>query len=120
MGRPPKKAAKAKPKPDEPQDALVGTVNRLQADLNRSVQLNAQLQQELDQLRASLEALRPSPPPTAATKAPPDKAKAEIPAKAEEEPQVSYVQTGAWVLAASAHGDKVVAYNTSFRRDLVS
>ena len=49
-------AAEAKPKSDEPHGALVRTVDRLQADLDRSVQLNTKLQKEVDELRVSLKA----------------------------------------------------------------
>ena len=51
---PTKETAEAKPKSDEPREALVRKVDRLQAGLDRSVQLNADLQKELDELRISL------------------------------------------------------------------
>ena len=57
----PGQAAGTEPKPNDPHAALVRTVNKLQANLDRSALLNANLQKELQDLRADLEALaRPS------------------------------------------------------------
>lgn len=44
------------------------------------------------------------------TKAPPTKAKKEMPAKPQAAQQGSYTQVGNLIVAASARGDKVVAY----------
>jgi len=106
---PRKETAEAKPKSDEPREALVLKLDRLQAGLERSVQLNAELQKELDELRISLKQDPGSQAKT--TKALPGKAKAEPPVEQREEPQASYIQADDWIVAASTRGDKVVAYN---------
>ena len=92
------------------QVALFRTVDRLQADLARSAQLNAQLRKELDELRVNLEAIRAAQSEAVITKAPPTKAKKEMPAKPQAAQQGSYTQVGNLIVAASARGDKVVAY----------
>jgi RNA polymerase sigma factor (sigma-70 family) len=108
---PRKETAEAKPKSDEPREALVRKSDRLQAGLERSVQLNTDLQKELDELRISLKQDPGSQAATAKATPGKGKARAEPPVEQREEPQASYIQVDDWIVAASTRGDKVVAYN---------
>ncbi len=107
------KTAGVASKPDDRRDALLHTVDRLQADLDRSVQLNANLQREVHDLRASLEALRASHSAAAKTKAPEGQGKKDASANPQVKQQGFYTQAGDWIIATSARGDKVVAYSIS-------
>jgi hypothetical protein len=97
-------------KSEEGHAALVHTVDRLQADLDKSVQLNAKLQQEIQDLRANLEALRSSQPMAAKTKSSSAPSRTERPTTSNALQENSYTQAGDLIFAASSGGDKVVAY----------
>jgi len=96
--------------PEVRQNALVHTVDRLQADLDRSVQLNAKLQKELLDLRSNMEALHASQPAAAKTKSSPAIAKTERPRTSNAQQETPYTQVADLIFAASSGGDKVVAY----------
>ena len=95
------KTAGVAPKPDDRRNALLHTVDRLQADLDRSVQLNANLQKDVQDLRASLEALRTSQPAVASTQATEGKGKKNAPANPKAEQQGLYTPAGGWIIATS-------------------
>lgn len=104
LGRP-GEPAPARPKAGDRQAALIRSVNKLQAELDESVKLNARLQKEVRELRAKLATVPASQPGPAPLKAAPDKG-------AGPAPNNSFVQSGKLIFAASATGDRGVAHDT--------
>ncbi len=100
----------AEPQADDRQAALIHTVDKLQADLDKSVWLNAKLQTELQDLRANLELLRASQPVAGKAKFTSEKAKAEGPTTSNVDHEKLFTQAGDLIFAASSGGDKVVAH----------
>jgi RNA polymerase sigma factor (sigma-70 family) len=111
------KRARVVPRTGDPQSAPLRSVDKIQADLVELARRNAELQKEVQDLRAELEALRAGQPPATEKVAGAE--------ENEKKPQSSsvaggtnrstlpqYSRFGNLLIIVSPDGDKVTAYNT--------
>ena len=112
---------------DDRQQALSRSMAKIQGDLAESARINAELQRELNDLRAELESLRrPAVPPAPSqvilpasspasapnSGAPPGSFMEDYMGEVGAKVRPRYIQTGQLIVVSSSEGDTVTAYST--------